>query len=212
MHMMVPVHAPNPTIVTKPGQVRAKNPALFVCVRKEFPQASAECDRWGISVVFFFFFFLHLQSRLCALRLARSRRTRSHELQPLVSKKLVVTFPYFRRHTSFCALWACSSARSCSTIICSSLYASAHGTPSSSALVLTTHSVLPPMLRPFLNHDEIVFAFDETERRVLAGIMSCSADRRSKNVSSGWTEWIEDVSDSARNLHVRYSVPFVESC
>ena len=87
MHMMVPVHAPNPTIVTKPSQVRAKNPALFVCVRKEFPQASAECDRWGISVVFFFFFLLHLQSRLCALRLARSRRTRSHELQPLVSKK-----------------------------------------------------------------------------------------------------------------------------
>lgn len=47
-----------------------------------------------------------------------------------------------------------------------------------------------------MNHDEIVLAFDETERRVLAGIISCSAERRSKNVSSGCAEWTDEVSES----------------
>lgn len=83
------------------------------------------------------------------------------------------------KHTSFCARCCISSARSCSTIICSSLYASAHGTPSSSALVLTTHSVLPPNSRLLLIHDPVVDTLDEMERRADAGIMSCSAARRS---------------------------------
>jgi hypothetical protein len=88
--------------------------------------------------------------------------------------------PHHRsKHTSFCALCAIISARSCSTIICSSLYASAHGTPNSSALVLTTHSVLPPMNNPDLSHEVVVLTFEETLRRVEAGIMSCSARMRS---------------------------------
>ena len=32
---------------------------------------------------------------------------------------------------------------------------------------------------------------------MLAGIISCSAERRSKNVSSGCTEWTDEVSESA---------------
>lgn len=115
----------------------------------------------------------------------------------MLAEKKNCLFQQIKKRTSFCARCACNSALSCSTIICSSLYAKAHGTPNSSALVLTTHSVLPPMLRPLLNHDEIVLAFDETERRVLAGIISCSAERRSKNVSSGCTEWTDEVSESA---------------
>jgi hypothetical protein len=72
-----------------------------------------------------------------------------------------------------------SSARSCSTIICSSLYANAHGTPNSNALVLTTHSVLPPITIPDFSHELVVDTFDWIERRVLAGIMSCKARMRS---------------------------------
>jgi len=99
--------------------------------------------------------------------------------------------------TSFCALCAISSALSCSTIICSSLYASAHGTPNNNALVLTTHSVLPPMNSPDLSHDDVVFTFELMLRRVLAGIMSCSARMRSYRVSSVGAEAMEEVSDSA---------------
>ena len=122
--------------------------------------------------------FCRLQSRLCAGWLSRYGRTGSHELSK-VSKMLQSARRRTASHTSFCALCACNSALSCSTIICSSLYANAQGTPSSSALVLTTQRVLPPMFRPLLNHEVIVLAFEETDRRVLAGIMSCRAMMRS---------------------------------
>jgi hypothetical protein len=94
---------------------------------------------------------------------------KSHLLQCISKVKL----------TSFCALCAISSALSCSTIICSSLYANAHGTPNSNALVLTTHSVFPPMNKPDLSHELVVETFDWMERRVEAGIMSCKARMRS---------------------------------
>jgi hypothetical protein len=72
-----------------------------------------------------------------------------------------------------------TSALSCSTIICSSLYANAHGTPNNSALVLTTQSVLPPNTNPDVSHEVVVDTLEEILRRVEAGIMSCKARRRS---------------------------------
>lgn len=99
--------------------------------------------------------------------------------------------------TSFCALWFIISALSCSTIICSSEYASAHGTPSSNADVLTTHSVLPPNKSPLFVHELTVSYLDWMERRVLAGIMSLSAVIRSYRVSSGTKEDSDSRSDSA---------------
>jgi hypothetical protein len=56
--------------------------------------------------------------------------------------------------------------------ICSSLYASAHGTPINSALVLTTHNVLPPYDNPVFSHDDAVLTFEWMERRYGAGMMS----------------------------------------
>jgi hypothetical protein len=62
--------------------------------------------------------------------------------------------------------------------------------------VLTTHSVLPPSSRPDLTQSEAVLTLELTERRVDAGMMSCSASRRSYNVSSGCSDAMLDVSDS----------------
>lgn len=45
--------------------------------------------------------------------------------------------------------------------------------------MLTTHSVLPLNVRPDLTHEVTVEAFELTDRRVLAGIMSCRARMRS---------------------------------
>jgi hypothetical protein len=100
------------------------------------------------------------------------------------------------KRTSFCALCAIISARSCSTIICSSLYASAHGTPSSNALVDTTHSVLPPNKSPLLVQLDSVSYFALMLRRVDAGTMSFSALMRSYSVSSGMKEDSDSRSDS----------------
>lgn len=58
---------------------------------------------------------------------------------PFTRKKLT-SFPNSRMRCSF----------SISTTCCSSANASANGIPSSSALVLTTHSVLPPYSSPLL--------------------------------------------------------------
>jgi hypothetical protein len=136
-----------------------------------------------------------LQGRLRALRLSWSRCARCHKLvQLLVS---ILHTSYQLRPTSFCALCAINSALSCSTIICSSLYANAHGTPSSSALVLTTHNVLPPMNKPDFSHELVVDTFDWMERRVEAGIISWRARIRSYRVSSVGAEAMEDVSDSS---------------
>jgi hypothetical protein len=141
-----------------------------------------------------------LQRRLRARRLSRRRRTRCHKLyhtlafilpfHPQIPSRLFLpspmptpspSFPSLTLHkrTSLCALCAIISARSCSTIICSSLYASAHGTPNNSALVLTTHSVLPPSTSPDLNQLVVVFTLEDRLRRAEAGMMSCSARRRS---------------------------------
>ena len=105
--------------------------------------------------------------------------------------------PKSHQLTSFCARWFIISALSCSIIICSSLYASAHGTPSNSALVLTTHSVFPPIISPDLTHEDAVLYFEAKERRVEAGIMSWRAEMRSRRDSSGSREAMESVSDSS---------------
>ena len=98
--------------------------------------------------------------------------------------------------TSFCARWFIISALSCSIIICSSLYASAHGTPSNSALVLTTHSVLPPNSSPDFVQLAMASYLDDSERRVDAGTMSFRAVMRSYRVSSAMKEESDSRSDS----------------
>jgi hypothetical protein len=115
---------------------------------------------------------LILQSRLRVLRTRRGKELSLISIHP-------IAYIYVSQLTSFCARWFIISALSCSTIICSSLYASAHGTPSSSALVLTTQSVLPPMSSPDLTHEVAVLYFEARERRVEAGIMSWRAEMRS---------------------------------
>lgn len=63
----------------------------------------------------------------------------------IVSVCLIELLSTFSSHTSF-ALCCIRISLSISCTCCSSLNANAHGTPNSSALVLTTHSVLPPKL------------------------------------------------------------------
>jgi len=88
---------------------------------------------------------------------------------------------------------------SISTSCCSSEYASAHGTPSSSALVLTTHSALPPNARPLFSRADAEFSVETRKRRWLGGMMSCRAWMRSaSDSSSGMEEVMEEASDSVR--------------
>jgi hypothetical protein len=73
---------------------------------------------------------------------------------------------------------------SISTTCCSSANANAHGTPNRSALVLSTNSALPPIPRPDLMYDVVVEKADEMYERVVGGIMSRRASRRSVRLSS----------------------------
>jgi len=140
----------------------------------------------------------HLQSRL---RLVGTRGHKLPNISTSPSNPRSAGKPAHQsfKHTSFCARWFISSARSCSTIICSSLYASAQGTPSSSALVLTTHSVLPPNNSPLFVQLVTVSYFETSERRVDAGMMSFSALMRSYSVSSATKEDSDSRSDSGGN-------------
>lgn len=88
---------------------------------------------------------------------------------------------------------------SISTICCSSAKANAHGTPSNSALVLTTHSVLPLNRRPDLIQLAVVSTLLEMKERVVGGTMSFKARRRSANDSSSamLSSSSDEISESA---------------
>ena len=85
--------------------------------------------------------------------------------------------------TSF-ALCCIRISLSISCTCCSSLNASAHGTPRNSALVLTTHSVLPPKVNAFVAHEYPVDDTLEMLLRYVGGTMSLRAATRSKRDSS----------------------------
>ena len=92
---------------------------------------------------------------------------------------------------------------SISTICCSSAKANAHGTPKSSALVLTTHSVLPPNKSPDLIQPAVVSTLLEIYDRVVGGIMSRSASIRSAIVSSSGTLSSSSVEISESEYDIR---------
>ena len=89
---------------------------------------------------------------------------------------------------------------SISTICCSSAKASAHGTPSNSALVLTTHSVLPLNKSPDLIQPVVVSTLLAMKDRVVGGIMSRRASSRSASVSSSGTLSSSSVEISESNI------------
>jgi len=95
----------------------------------------------------------------------------------------LISDPQGRKHTSL-ALCCIFISLSISANCCSSENASAHGTPSSNALVLTTHSVCPPNLRPADTHDEAAPNVCERNLRCVGGTMSRRAARRSARDSS----------------------------
>jgi len=103
-------------------------------------------------------------------------------------------------------------SRSISTICCSSLYASAHGTPKSSALVLTTQSVLPPRSKPLFSHELVVETVLVIFRRAEAGTMSCRAESRSYRDSSGASEISDSASESVLSVSQSFSSSMGPSC
>jgi hypothetical protein len=95
---------------------------------------------------------------------------------------------------------------SISTICCSSAKANAHGTPNNNALVLTTHSVLPPNKSPDLIQPAVVSTLPVIYDRVVGGIMSRSASNRSVSVSSSGTLSSSSVEISESEDYVRIAV------
>lgn len=90
---------------------------------------------------------------------------------------------------------------SISIICCSSAYASAHGTPSNSSDVETTHKAFPENVSPLFTQDVVVDAVEAMNRRCVGGSMSCKAKRRSYRVSADMSsslamEEASELSDS----------------
>jgi len=99
--------------------------------------------------------------------------------------------------TSLAPLCICIS-RSISCNCCSSLNASAHGTPSNSALVLMTHSAFPLNDRPDETQAVAVLDALTSDLRYSGGTMSARAAIRSLRVSSrSEAEEMSLASDSA---------------
>jgi hypothetical protein len=96
--------------------------------------------------------------------------------------------------------WWASISFSCATIFASSSRLNASGKPTKSAEVVTTQTMFPTSTPPRLMTVAVLDNLEEMEWRVEGGMMSTSAARRSKTVSSADSSEEMEESDSADDV------------